>query len=209
MIKTDSPCDQRHFHPRGGHSARREIHPGRRHFALRQHHEDLGISAMIPLLLSHRADSDRRHRQVEPFPAGALAHMRRPGHGRLLEHALTLFAAGMFSPRGHLRIRDRVCTPGNQNPKTTRQGDLLLGLLCVVVYTLVPFAFQGTWVSATWCIPRCSMRPARSSRRGVLGHAGAGIYSGTGVAAVMARWCMPAAHRAVVVIMLILALVLC
>jgi amino acid transporter len=77
-----------------------------------------------------------------------------------------------------------------KNPKTdTFKAIFYSGLLCVVVYTLVPFAFQGFL--------------------GLAGMLAPDIYSGMGVAAVMAN--MVHAGRligAVVVVMLVLALVL-
>jgi len=125
---------------------------------------------------------------------------------------ITLFAAGMFlAAWSTYGFETAVCYTGEfKNPKTdTFKAIFYSGLLCVVVYTLVPFAFQGTWVSATWCIPRARCGRQGRHARGVLGHAGAGNLlrhgrrSGDGEDGA----CRPA-HRAVVVIMLILALVL-
>jgi amino acid transporter len=105
---------------------------------------------------------------------------------------ITVLAGGMFlAAWSTYGFETAVCyTSELKNPKTdTFKAIFYSGLLCVVVYTLVPFAFQGFL--------------------GLGGMLSPDIYSGMGVAAVMAK--MVHAGRligAVVVVMLVLALVL-
>jgi amino acid transporter len=155
----------------------------------------LGICAMIPLLLIG----------VVPlltgdivsanfFPLAPLAHdaAGQVTNGTWNMAGVTVFAAGMFlAAWSTYGFETAVCYTGEfKNPKTdTFKAIFYSGLLCVVVYSLVPFAFQGFL--------------------GLSGMLAPDIYSGMGVAAVMAR--MVHAGQvigAVVVVMLILALVL-
>jgi amino acid transporter len=103
-----------------------------------------------------------------------------------------VFAGGMFlAAWSTYGFETAVCyTSELKNPKTdTFKAIFYSGLLCVVVFTLVPFAFQGFL--------------------GLGGMLAPDIYSGMGVAAVMARMVhVGAAGGIVVVVMLILALVL-
>ncbi|HEX4151571.1 MAG TPA: APC family permease [Steroidobacteraceae bacterium] len=155
----------------------------------------LGISAMIPLLLIGLVPILTGDIvKANLFPLAPLAHdaagLVTVGSWNMA--GITLFAAGMFlAAWSTYGFETAVCYTGEfKNPKTdTFKAIFYSGLLCVVVYTLVPFAFQGYL--------------------GLKGMLAPDIYSGTGVAAVMAR--MVHAGRligAVVVIMLILALVL-
>jgi amino acid transporter len=155
----------------------------------------LGISAMIPLILIGvvpilTGDTPK----ANFFPLAPLAH---DAAGRIFEGTwnmagITVLAAGMFlAAWSTYGFETAVCYTGEfKNPKTdTFKAIFYSGLLCVVVYTLVPFAFQGYL--------------------GLRGMLAPDIYSGMGVAAVMAR--MVHAGQiggAVVVVMLILALVL-
>jgi amino acid transporter len=105
-----------------------------------------------------------------------------------------------------------VCyTSELKNPKTdTFKAIFYSGLLCVVVYTLVPFAFQGFLGLGILEQPAVLDAAGNVTVPPVYGGMLApDIYSGMGVAAVMAK--MVHAGRlvgAVVVIMLVLALVL-
>jgi amino acid transporter len=155
----------------------------------------LGISAMIPLILIGvvpilTGDIVK----ANFFPLAPLAH-DSVGHvidGTWNMAAVTVVAGGMFlAAWSTYGFETAVCyTSELKNPKTdTFKAIFYSGLLCVVVYTLVPFAFQGFL--------------------GLGGMLAPDIYSGMGVAAVMSR--MVHAGRlagVVVVIMLILALVL-
>jgi amino acid transporter len=155
----------------------------------------LGISAMIPLLLIGvvpilTGDVVK----ANFFPLVPLAHdaAGRIADGSWNMAGVTVFAAGMFlAAWSTYGFETAVCYTGEfKNPKTdTFKAIFYSGLLCVVVYTLVPFAFQGFL--------------------GLDGMLAPDIYSGMGVAAVMAK--MVHAGRlvgVVVVVMLILALVL-
>ncbi len=155
----------------------------------------LGISAMIPLILIG----------VVPILTGdivsahffPLAPLLRDTAGRVSDGSwnlagITVFAGGMFlAAWSTYGFETAVCyTSELRNPKTdTFKAIFYSGLLCVVVYTLVPFAFQGYL--------------------GLEGMLAPDIYSGMGVAAVMAHMVhVGRIGGAVVVIMLILALVL-
>jgi amino acid transporter len=155
----------------------------------------IGISAMIPLILIGvvpllTGDIVK----ANFFPLVPLAH-DAAGHvadGTWNLAGITVFAAGMFlAAWSTYGFETAVCYTGEfKNPKTdTFKAIFYSGLLCVVVYTLVPFAFQGFL--------------------GLSGMLAPDIYSGMGVAAVMAK--MVHAGRlagVVVVVLLILALVL-
>ncbi|MEP6546229.1 MAG: APC family permease [Gammaproteobacteria bacterium] len=176
----------------------------------------LGISAMIPLLLIGivpllTGDIVK----ANFFPLAPLAHdaLGRVTDGSWNMAGITVFAAGMFlAAWSTYGFETAVCYTGEfKNPKTdTFKAIFYSGLLCVVVYTLVPFAFQGYLGLGTLVHPAVIdaagniTTPATYS-----GMLAPDIYSGMGVAAVMAK--MVHAGRLVgviVVIMLILALVL-
>ncbi len=106
-----------------------------------------------------------------------------------------------------------VCYTGEfKNPKSdTFKAIFYSGLLCVVVYTLVPFAFQGFLGLGDL------VTPAVLDANGIVvtpavysGMLAPDIYSGMGVAQVMARMVHigGTAGGAFVIVMLILALVL-
>ncbi len=155
----------------------------------------LGISAMIPLILIGvvpilTGDIVK----ANFFPLAPLAH-DSAGHvidGTWNMAGITVLAGGMFlAAWSTYGFETAVCyTSELKNPKTdTFKAIFYSGLLCVVVYTLVPFAFQGFL--------------------GLGGMLAPDIYSGMGVAAVMSK--MVHAGRlagVLVVVMLILALVL-
>jgi len=155
----------------------------------------IGISAMIPLILIGvvpllTGDTPA----ANFFPLVPLAH-DAAGHvadGTWNLAGITVFAAGMFlAAWSTYGFETAVCYTGEfKNPKTdTFKAIFYSGLLCVVVYTLVPFAFQGYL--------------------GLNGMLAPEIYSGMGVAAVMAKMVHAGqVGGVVVVVMLILALVL-
>jgi len=155
----------------------------------------IGISAMIPLILIGVVPLFTGDMvKANFFPLAPLAH-DAAGHiadGTWNMPGITVFAAGMFlAAWSTYGFETAVCYTGEfKNPKTdTFKAIFYSGLLCVVVYTLVPFAFQGFL--------------------GLNGMLAPDIYSGMGVATVMAR--MVHAGQiggVVVVVMLILALVL-
>ncbi len=176
----------------------------------------LGISAMIPLLLIgivplFTGDIVK----ANFFPLAPLAHdvMGRVTDGTWNMAGITVFAAGMFlAAWSTYGFETAVCYTGEfKNPKTdTFKAIFYSGLLCVVVYTLVPFAFQGYLGLGTLVHPAvvdaAGNVTTASEYSGMLAP---DIYSGMGVASVMARMVHAGQFiGAVVVIMLILALVL-
>jgi amino acid transporter len=155
----------------------------------------LGISAMIPLILIGIVPILTGDLvKANFFPLAPLAHdaLGRVTDGSWNMAGITVFAGGMFlAAWSTYGFETAVCyTSELKNPKTdTFKAIFYSGLLCVVVYSLVPFAFQGFL--------------------GLGGMLAPDIYSGMGVAAVMARMVhVGEAGSVVVVVMLILALVL-
>jgi amino acid transporter len=155
----------------------------------------LGISAMIPLILIGVVPILTGDMvKANFFPLLPLAHdsLGKVISGSWNMAGVTVIAGGMFlAAWSTYAFETSVCyTSELKNPKTdTFKAIFYSGLLCVVVYTLVPFAFQGFL--------------------GLTGMLSPDIYSGMGVAAVMSK--MVHAGRlvgAIVVVMLILALVL-
>jgi amino acid transporter len=155
----------------------------------------LGISALIPLILIGVVPIVTGDIvKANFFPIVPLAH-DAAGHvidGSWNMAGITVFAGGMFlAAWSTYGFETAVCyTAELKNPKTdTFKAIFYSGLLCVVVYTLVPFAFQGYL--------------------GLSGMLAPDIYSGMGVAAVMAKMVhVGQIGGAVVVVMLVLALVL-
>ncbi len=176
----------------------------------------LGISAMIPLLLIGvvpilTGDVVK----ANFFPLSPLAHdaMGRVMDGTWNMAGVTVLAAGMFlAAWSTYGFETAVCYTGEfKNPKTdTFKAIFYSGLLCVVVYTLVPFAFQGFLGLGNLVHPAVLDAAGRVTTPAEYGGMLApDIYSGMGVAAVMSK--MVHAGQivgVVVVIMLILALVL-
>jgi amino acid transporter len=176
----------------------------------------LGISAMIPLLLIgivplFTGDIVK----ANFFPLVPLAHdaIGHVADGTWNMAGITVFAAGMFlAAWSTYGFETAVCYTGEfKNPKTdTFKAIFYSGLLCVVVYTLVPFAFQGYLGLGTLVHPAIVDAAGNVTTAAEYGGMLApDIYSGMGVAAVMAKM----VHAgpiigAVVVVMLILALVL-
>ena len=176
----------------------------------------IGISAMIPLILIGVVPLVTGDIvKANFFPLAPLAHdaAGRVADGTWNMAGITVFAAGMFlAAWSTYGFETAVCYTGEfKNPKTdTFKAIFYLGLLCVVVYTLVPFAFQGYLGLGALIHPAVLDTAGAVTAPAVYGGMLApDIYSGMGVANVMAR--MVHAGRiigAVVVVMLILALVL-
>jgi amino acid transporter len=176
----------------------------------------LGISAMIPLLLIGivpilTGDIVK----ANFFPLEPLAHdaLGRVADGTWNMAGVTVFAAGMFlAAWSTYGFETAVCYTGEfKNPKTdTFKAIFYSGLLCVVVYTLVPFAFQGYLGLGTLVHPAVVDAAGNVTTAAEYGGMLApDIYSGMGVATIMAKM-VHAGQLAgvIVVIMLILALVL-
>jgi len=177
----------------------------------------LGISAMIPLILIGvmpllTGDIVKAHF----FPLLPLAHdaAGTVSQGSWNLAGWTVIAGGMFlAAWSTYGFETAVCYTGEfKNPKTdTFKAIFYSGLLCLVVYTLVPFTFQGYLGLGDLVTPAvldangAVVTPAVYS-----GMLAPEIYSGMGVAQVMARMVHigGTVGGAFVIIMLILALVL-
>ena len=175
----------------------------------------LGISAMIPLILIGvvpilTGDIVK----ANFFPLVPLAHdtVGRVINGTWNMSGITVLAGGMFlAAWSTYGFETAVCyTSELKNPKTdTFKAIFYSGLLCVVVYTLVPFAFQGFLGLGSLLQPAVTDAAGNVTPAVYSGMLAPDIYSGMGVAAVMAK--MVHAGRligAIVVVMLVLALVL-
>jgi amino acid transporter len=176
----------------------------------------LGISVLIPLILIGIVPlftGDVVRANFVPFvplfhDAAGLVH-----DGSWNRVGWTVIAGGMFlAAWSTYGFETAVCyTSELKNPKTdTFKAIFYSGLLCVVVYALVPFAFQGyLGVGHLVTPPVFDAQHHLKSAAVYDGMLAPGIYSGAGVAEVMAR--MVHAGRigaAFVVVMLVLALVL-
>ena len=176
----------------------------------------IGISAMIPLILIgvvplFTGDIVK----ANFFPLAPLAHdaLGRVTDGTWNMAGITVFAAGMFlAAWSTYGFETAVCYTGEfKNPKTdTFKAIFYSGLLCVVVYTLVPFAFQGYLGLGALLQPAVVDAAGAVTTPAVYGGMLAPeIYSGMGVASVMAKMVHAGqVGGVVVVVMLILALVL-
>ncbi|MDF2764184.1 MAG: amino acid permease [Rhodospirillales bacterium] len=127
----------------------------------------VGIAVIVPLLIIGVVPlitGDVVRESFSPFTPGldaATAAWDKPGW--------TLFLGGLFiAAWSAYAFETAICyTSEFRNPATdTYKAILYSGLLCIVVYTLVPFTFQGAL--------------------GLAGMLDPGIYDGTGVAAAMA-----------------------
>jgi amino acid transporter len=176
----------------------------------------LGISAMIPLILIGVVPILTGDIvQANFFPLAPLAHdaMGHVVNGSWNMAGITVMAGGMFlAAWSTYGFETAVCyTSELKNPKTdTFKAIFYSGLLCVVVYTLVPFAFQGFLGLGTVVHPAVLDAAGHVTTPPVYsGMLAPDIYSGMGVADVMGH--MVHAGRligVVVVVMLVLALVL-
>jgi amino acid transporter len=181
----------------------------------------IGITAMIPLLLigilplitgdvfnEHFAD---HFLPMVPLTRDAAGHI---ADGRFDMAGITVIAGGMFlAAWSTYGFETAVCYTGEfKNPKTdTFKAIFYSGLLCVVVYTLVPFSFQGFLGLGHLVSPAVLdangnvITPAVYS-----GMLAPDIYSNVGVAKVMAQMVHFGGRLggAIVVTMLIFALIL-
>ena len=128
----------------------------------------VGVAVIVPLLIIGVVPlitGDVARESFSPFAPGldaATAAWDKTGW--------TLFLGGLFiAAWSAYAFETAICyTSEFRNPATdTYKAILYSGLLCIVVYTLVPFTFQGAL--------------------GLAGMLDPGIYDGTGVAAAMAR----------------------
>src|SRR6202522_3272520 len=154
----------------------------------------LGISAMIPLILIGLVPILTGDMvKANFFPLVPLAHDSL-GHvisGTWNMTGIAVLAGGMFlAAWSTYGFETAVCyTSELKNPKTdTFKAIFYSGLLCVVVYTLVPFAFQGYLGLGTLLHPAvldtAGNVPSPAVYSGMLSP---DIYSGMGVASVMAK----------------------
>jgi amino acid transporter len=176
----------------------------------------LGISAMVPLILIGVVPILTGDLvKANFFPLLPLAH---DAAGRVMEGTwdmagITVLAGGMFlAAWSTYGFETAVCyTSELKNPRTdTFKAIFYSGLLCVVVYTLVPFAFQGFLGLGALVSPAVIDAAGTITTPAVYGGMLApDIYSGMGVASVMARMVHAGTTIGViVVVMLVLALVL-
>lgn len=176
----------------------------------------LGISAMIPLILIGVVPIltgdivQANYFPLVPLTHDALGHVV---NGSWNMAGVTVMAGGMFlAAWSTYGFETAVCyTSELKNPKTdTFKAIFYSGLLCMVVFTLVPFAFQGFLGLGSVLHPAVLDAAGHVTSPPVYnGMLAPDIYSGMGVAAVMGH--MVHAGRligAVVVVMLVLALVL-
>jgi amino acid transporter len=177
----------------------------------------LGISALVPLLLigiTPIITGDLV--QAHFFPLVPLGHAADGTvfDGTWDRQGWTVIAGGMFlAAWSTYGFETAVCYTGEfKDPKTdTFKAIFYSGLLCVVVYTLVPFAFQGFLGLGELVKP-----PVLDTHGNVVspaeynGMLAPDIYSGMGVARVMARMVHIGGSigGAFVMVMLILAIVL-
>jgi amino acid transporter len=176
----------------------------------------LCISAMIPLILIGVVPILTGDLvKANFFPLVPLAHgsVGKVIDGTWNMAGITVIAGGMFlAAWSTYAFETSVCyTSELKNPKTdTFKAIFYSGLLCVVVFTLVPFAFQGFLGLGSLLHPALTDAAGNVTTPAVYsGMLAPDIYSGMGVAAVMAK--MVHAGRvagAIVVVMLVLALVL-
>ena len=177
----------------------------------------LGISAMIPLILIGvmpiiTGDMVQAHF----FPLVPLARdaVGTVTNGSWNMAGWTVIAGGMFlAAWSTYGFETAVCyTSELKDPKTdTFKAIFYSGLLCLVVYTLVPFAFQGFLGVGDLVTPAVLDAHGTVLEPAVYGGMLApDIYSGMGVARVMARMVHIGGTfgGAFVIVMLVLALVL-
>jgi amino acid transporter len=177
----------------------------------------LGISALIPLLLIGITPIITGDLVQSHFlPLVPLGHAADGSvfNGTWDRQGWTVIAGAMFlAAWSTYGFETAVCYTGEfKDPKTdTFKAIFYSGLLCVVVYTLVPFAFQGFLGLGEL------VKPAVLDAHGTVlspaeynGMLAPDIYSGMGVARVMARMVHIGGSMggAFVMVMLILAIVL-
>ena len=155
----------------------------------------IGVAVIVPLLivgLVPLLTGDVVSANL--FPLGPLAKdaAGAPIAGEWTTAGWTLFLGGMFiAAWSTYGFETAVCyTSELRNPeRDTARGIIFAGLLCIVIFTLVPLSFQGSLGLARMLEP--------------------GIYDGSGVAAAMADMVGGGQLvRVLLVIMLLLALML-
>ena len=206
-----------HLRAGRGDPARGEVHPGRRHPALGEHHEDprhLGDDSADPD--RRGADPHRRHRQGQFLPLGAARPRRRRPRDATAPGtwpASRCSRRACSSPPGRpTDSRPPCATPANSRIRRPTPSRRSSTRDCSASWStrLVPFAFQGFLGLGSLVHPAVLDAAGQVTTPAVYGGMLApDIYSGMGVAAVMARMVHAGAIiGAVVVVMLILALVL-
>jgi amino acid transporter len=181
----------------------------------------IGILAMIPLLLIGivpllTGDVINAHFTEHFFPLVPLARDAAGivTDGRYNLAGVTLVAAGMFlAAWSTYGFETAVCYTGEfKDPKTdTFKAIFYSGLLCVVVYTIVPFAFQGFLGLGELVTPAVVDAHGQVVTQAVYsGMLAPDIYNNIGVGRVLARMVHAGGQvgGALLVVMLILALVL-
>ncbi len=181
----------------------------------------IGISAMIPLLLIGivpilTGDVVNTHFADHFFPLVPLAHdaLGNVVDGTFNMAGITVIAGGMYlAAWSTYGFETAVCYTGEfKNPKTdTFKAIFYSGLLCVVVYTIVPFSFQGFLGLGSLVTPAVlDAHGAIVTPAVYTGMLAPDIYNNIGVARVMADMVHIGGRvgGTIVVVMLILALVL-
>ena len=176
----------------------------------------MGISAVIPLILIGVLPiitGDVVHANF--FPLAPLAHtaVGTVTDGTFNMAGLTVVAGGMFlAAWTTYGFETAVCYTGEfKNPKSdTFKAIFYSGLLCVVVFTVVPFSFQGFLGLGEIVTPAVIDAAGHVTTPAVYsGMLAPDIYSGMGVARVMAHMVHGGTVIGVaVVVMLLIALVL-
>ena len=158
----------------------------------------IGLSAMIPLILIGVVPILTGDLvKANFFPLAPLAHdaAGRVADGSWNLAGVTVFAAGMFlAAWSTYGFETAVCYTGEfKNPKTdTFKAIFYSGLLCVVVYTLVPFSFQGFLGLGTMVHPAVVDAAGAVVTPAVYGGMLApDIYSGWASRTSWRAWCMP------------------
>ena len=156
----------------------------------------IGIAVVVPLLiigLVPLLTGDVVRENLTPLvPLAGTDAAKNPIPGEWNKAGWTLFFGGLFlAAWSTYAFETAICyTNEFKNPRTdTFKAIFASGLLCLVIFSLVPFSFQGTLGLKAMLDP--------------------GIYDGSGVAAAMAR--MVGGGRfigSLIVIMLILAVIL-
>jgi amino acid transporter len=176
----------------------------------------MGLSAIIPLLLIGVVPiitGDVVHTNL--FPLVPLVHdkLGAVADGTFNMAGITVVAAGMYlAAWTTYGFETAVCYTGEfKNPKVdTFKAIFYSGLLCLVVFSLVPFSFQGFLGMGTLQTPAVLDAAGAITTPAVYsGMLSPDIYSGMGVAAVMANMLHGGKVIGVAVVaMLLIALVL-
>lgn len=176
----------------------------------------MGLSAIIPLLLIGVVPiitGDVVHANL--FPLAPLVHdkLGAVADGTFNMAGITVIAAGMYlAAWTTYGFETAVCYTGEfKNPKVdTFKAIFYSGLLCLVVFSLVPFSFQGFLGMGTLQTPAVLDAAGAITTPAVYsGMLSPDIYSGMGVAAVMANMLHGGKVIGVAVVaMLLIALVL-